>query len=277
MELAHPRAGETVLVHSAAGGVGSALVQLAANAGCRVIGVVGAPDKREVALALGAGVVIDKSSEDLWGRVEAVAPAGCGIILDANGARSISDSYSHLAPTGRLVVYGFHSMLPKKGGRPNWLQLAIGWLQTPRFNPLSMTTENRSVLAFNLSFLGNKSELLRRGLTWLVGELDAGRLEPPRVTTFPFENVADAHRALSGDGRGQAGVDRGGRVKRVILSAAKDLGWGSAWSIAGPRILRFAQDDTSPRPRPGLPLPSPSRITSHPFRDKTHNQTTGGK
>lgn len=204
MELAHPRVGETVLVHSAAGGVGSVLVKLAANAGCRVIAVVGATHKRDIPTALGASVVIDKSSEDLWSRVAAVAPGGCEIILDANGASTLSRSYAHLAPTGRLVVYGFHSMLPKRGGRPSWLQLATTWLKTPRFDPLAMTRENRSVLAFNLSFLGGRADLLRRGLDWLVSELEAGRLDPPRVTAYRFEDVASAHRALeSGETTGK--------------------------------------------------------------------------
>jgi NADPH:quinone reductase-like Zn-dependent oxidoreductase len=196
MELAHPRHGETVLVHSAAGGVGSVLVQLARNAGCGVIAVVGAPHKREIPESLGAQHVIDKSSEDLWSGVKSIAPKGCEIVLDANGASTLADSYSHLAPTGRLVVYGFHSMLPREGGRPRWLQLARTWLRTPRFDPLAMTRENRSVLAFNLSFLGDRAELLDRGMNWLIAELAAGRLEPPRTTTHSLEDVADAHRAL---------------------------------------------------------------------------------
>lgn len=204
MELAHPRPGETVLVHSAAGGVGSALVQLARNAGCRVIAVVGASHKRDVPQSLGATAVIDKSKEDLWRRVEELAPEGCAIVLDANGASTLKASYAHLAPTGRLVVYGFHSMLPKRGGRPNWLRLARTWLATPRFDPLAMTRENKSVLAFNLSFLGDRADLLMSGLTWLVGEVEAGRLGPPRVTEFRFDDVADAHRALeSGETTGK--------------------------------------------------------------------------
>jgi len=196
MELAHPREGETVLVHSAAGGVGSALVQMAKGAGCHVIAIVGSSHKRDVASALSADVVIDKSTEDLWRRAKEVAPDGCHIVLDANGASTLRRSYAHLAPTGRLVVYGFHSMLPKKGGRPNWLRLAATWLGTPRFDPLRMTKENRSVLAFNLSFLGERSDLLRRGMEWLTRELDAGRLSPPQVTCYPFEDVARAHRDL---------------------------------------------------------------------------------
>jgi len=204
MELAHPRTGETVLVHSAAGGVGSALVQLAANAGCNVIAVVGASLKRDIAASLGAHHVIDKSTESLWHRVDAIAPDGCEVILDANGASTLARSYAHLAPTGRLVVYGFHSMLPKRGGRPRWLQLASTWLKTPRFDPLAMTRENRSVLAFNLSFLGERAELLDRGMKWLLAELEAGRLRPPQARIFQFDDVADAHRALeSGETTGK--------------------------------------------------------------------------
>ena len=64
-ELAHPHPGDNMLVHSAAGGVGGALVQLGGIAQCRVIGVVGAPHKRATAERLGAEAVIDKSSTEL--------------------------------------------------------------------------------------------------------------------------------------------------------------------------------------------------------------------
>ena len=74
-----------VLAHSAAGGVGSMLVQLGKLADCRVIGVVGAAHKVDAVHALGAAAVIDKSTLDLWKQVEQLAPAGCDIILDANG------------------------------------------------------------------------------------------------------------------------------------------------------------------------------------------------
>ena len=75
-ELAHPRPGANVLVHSAAGGVGSALVQLGRIAGCRMVGVVGGSHKVETARALGADVVIDKCREDLWRAAEQAAPRG---------------------------------------------------------------------------------------------------------------------------------------------------------------------------------------------------------
>lgn len=195
-ELAHPRPGERVLVHSAAGGVGSALVQLAKSAGCHVTAVVGSSAKVGAARAQGADEVIDRATEDLWRRAEAVSPRGFDVVLDANGVSTLGESYRHTAPMGRLVVYGFHSMMPKAGGRPNWAKLAVDWLRTPRFNPLSLTTESRSVLAFNLSFLFDRTDLLASGMSRLLSALDDGSLRAPTVTEYPLDRVADAHAAL---------------------------------------------------------------------------------
>ncbi|XXF78391.1 medium chain dehydrogenase/reductase family protein [Myxococcaceae bacterium GXIMD 01537] len=195
-ELARPRPGSTVLVHSAAGGVGGALLQIGRIAGCRMVGVVGGAHKVEAARAQGAEVVIDKRREDLWRAAERAAPGGYDVVLDANGVSTLEESYRHLAPMGRLVIYGFHSMLPRQGGRPSWLKLAADWLRTPRFNPLEMTGSNRSVMAFNLSYLFDKQELLGEGLGRLLGWLEDGKLAPPPVTRFELDHVADAHRAL---------------------------------------------------------------------------------
>jgi NADPH:quinone reductase-like Zn-dependent oxidoreductase len=195
-ELAHPRPDEILLVHSAAGGVGGMLVQLGRVAGCRVIGVVGAPHKVEAVRALGAEAVIDKSAQELWREAERLAPGGYDIVLDANGVTTLGQSYRHLAPIGRLVVYGFHSMLPHHGGVPGKLRLVWDYWRTPRFSPFSLTTRNRSVLGFNLSFLFDKQTLLQSGLRQLLQWLEEGRIAPPRVSVYPFDRVADTHRDL---------------------------------------------------------------------------------
>ncbi len=209
-ELAHPRARETLLVHSAAGGVGSMLVQLGKIADCRVIGVVGATHKVEAVHALGADAVIDKSTRDLWEEAERLAPDGYDIILDANGIATLGQSYRHLAPVGRLVVYGFHSMLPKTGGLPNRLKLAWDYWRTPRFSPFSLTTCNRSVLGFNLSFLFDRAGLMTTGLQQLLQWLDEDRLRMPAVTCYPFEQVARAQRDL----------ESGQTVGKLVLTCA---------------------------------------------------------
>ncbi|MEZ4453677.1 MAG: medium chain dehydrogenase/reductase family protein [Nannocystaceae bacterium] len=194
-ELAHPRPGSTILVHSAAGGVGSALLQLARVAGCEAVAVVGASHKVAAAAALGAKAVIDKSREDLWAAAERHAPGGYQVICDANGVSTLGQSYRHLAPTGKLVIYGFHSMLPRSG-RVRWLRLAFDWLRTPRFNPLRLTNENRSVLAFNLSYLFDAREVLGEAMAKILGWIAAGEVTLPAVTTYPLRQVADAQRAL---------------------------------------------------------------------------------
>lgn len=195
-ELARPRPGSRLLVHSAAGGVGTALVQQGRAMSCHVTGVVGSAAKVATARAAGADEVIDKSSEPLWERARAVSPDGYDVVLDANGVETLRGSWDHLRPAGRLVVYGFHSMLERNRGRPNWLKLARDWLRTPRFNPLDMTTSNRSVLAFNLSFLFDRTDILAEAMTTLGRWAEEGRLRPVPVQEFALERVADAHRAI---------------------------------------------------------------------------------
>ena len=191
----HPEPDEAWLVHSASGGVGSALLQLARLAGVRAVGVVGASHKIEHARNMGADTVIDKSAQALWPEAERLSPGGYQAVFDANGVATLRQSYAHLAPTGRLVVYGFHSMLPHDG-RLNWLRLAFHWLRTPRFNPLRMTQENRSVLAANLSFLQSHAPSLRAGMLWLLERFIDGRLQPLPVERFPLSEAAAAQRRL---------------------------------------------------------------------------------
>lgn len=194
--LAHPRKGDRVLVHSAAGGVGGCLVQFAKLAGCEVVGVVGTSHKVAAAKTLGCDHVIDKSTEDLWARAKHFSERGYDVVLDANGVSTLKDSYRHTRPAGKLVVYGFSAMMPKKGGRPNYLKLAADYLRTPRFNPLDMTNDSKSVLAFNLSYLFDRGDILEEGMTAVMGWLADGKIAPPATTTYPLEKVGDAHRDI---------------------------------------------------------------------------------
>jgi NADPH:quinone reductase-like Zn-dependent oxidoreductase len=81
----------------------------------KVIAVVGSTHKVESVKALGADFVIDKSMENLWERVRQIAPDGVDYCYDANGVETLGNSYRHLAMGGKLVIYGFHTMLPKTG------------------------------------------------------------------------------------------------------------------------------------------------------------------
>ncbi len=194
--LARPRAGEWVLVHAAAGGVGSALVQMARDHGCQVVGVVGGPHKVGAARALGCTRVIDRSREDLWAAAKAAAPDGYAAIFDANGVSTLGASYRHLAPAGRLVIYGFHSMMPREGGRPNYARLAWDYVRTPWFSAMDLVNRNRSVLGFNLSYLFHRADLLSEAMTRIVDGFTRGALRMPTVTTYSMDQVAKAHADL---------------------------------------------------------------------------------
>lgn len=195
-ELANPRKGTTVLIHSAAGGVGSSLVQLAHVAGCKVVGVVGSSHKIDFLRQYSTEHIIDKSKEPLWTKVKEYAPEGYSAVFDANGFETLRQSYDHLAPGGKLVVYGFHSMLSKGRGTPQWLKMAWDYLRTPRFNPLQMTSDNKSVMAFNLSYLFDRIDLFREAMTTILGWIEQGLITAPAVKEIPFKNVAQAHREL---------------------------------------------------------------------------------
>ena len=202
------RPGMNILVHSAAGGVGSALLQLGKIAKCRMTAVVGADHKVETAIDCGADVVIDKSRQDLWTAVKNACPQGFDIVFDANGPATLKESYAHLAPTGKLVIYGFHSMLSKGGRLAKIFKLVSGYFQIPRYNPLNMTRDNKSIITFNLSYLFHRQDLLNEAMQDLIAWAEEGKIIPPPLQRFSFEKVADAHRAL----------ESGSTVGKIILT-----------------------------------------------------------
>src|SRR3954471_12990609 len=102
--------GDTLLVHAAAGGVGSAAVQLGRAAGAKVIGVVGSADKVAVARRLGAHVVIDRSEQDVIAAVkEATEGKGVDVVYDSVGGPAYAVSRKVIAFEGRIVIVGFAS------------------------------------------------------------------------------------------------------------------------------------------------------------------------
>ena len=124
------------LVHSAAGGVGSALVQLGKLAGVRVIGVIGSAHKREACLAMGADAVIVKSEQDLWSEAERFAPKGFDAIFDANGVSTLGVKVTSISRRWEnSCIYGFASMLPNNG-RLNWFKLGLGLAPHAAIQPI---------------------------------------------------------------------------------------------------------------------------------------------
>jgi NADPH2:quinone reductase len=105
---AHLQPGETLLVHAAAGGVGSAAVQLGKAAGAQVIGVVGGPEKAQVARTLGADVVVDRRAEDFVKVVNDITGGrGADVVFDPVGGDAYQRSTKCIAFEGRILVVGF--------------------------------------------------------------------------------------------------------------------------------------------------------------------------
>ena len=187
---------KSILIHSAAGGVGGFLVQMSKILGLFVVGVVGSTSKVADARSLGCDVVIDKSTENLWDAAELASPNGYLTIMDANGISTLHESYEHLAPSGRLVVFGFHSNLPIGSAMLSpleWLRMARKVAVMPKFDAMDLTVSNKSVLGFNLSFFADEVEILSDMFDQILSWIEDGKLKCPRVCTMPMEKVGEAH------------------------------------------------------------------------------------
>jgi NADPH:quinone reductase-like Zn-dependent oxidoreductase len=193
--VGHLGESDHVLVHAAAGGVGQALLHLLKIGGNRSVGVVGRPEKAGAAKEAGAAFVIDKSTQDLWRKVEELSPQGYDLILDPNGASTLRGSYQHLKPAGRLLIYGFASMF-SHAGRKNYLKLAWYYLRTPRFSPFDLTRSNKTISGFNLIYLFDRVKLFRNIMDILLRWDSEGKIPDMPITTFPFEDVVSAHKYM---------------------------------------------------------------------------------
>lgn len=202
---------KAVLIHSCAGGVGSMLVQMAKILNLHpIVGVVGRTSKVNAAKALGCDIVIDKSKQDLWVVAKSASPKGYAAIFDANGVATLKESYENLAPTGRLIVYGFHTNLPNTATlNPfEWLRMAKKMLRMPHFDPMDLTVENKSVLGFNLSFFADEREVLNELFDQVCDWLNEGKLHTPNVVEMAMSRVCDAHTLI------QSGTS----VGKIVLS-----------------------------------------------------------
>ena len=188
-----------VLIHSAAGGVGSMLVQMAKIVGCSpVVAVVGSAHKVSACEALGADFVIDKSNlspEELWKAAASAAPNGYAAIFDANGVATLRQSYDHLAQTGTLVIYGFHTNLPSAASLSPlaWARMAVGMAKMPKFDPMDLVISSKTVAGFNLSFFAEEKALVSAYMDQIVAWVAAGKLRVSKVTAYALGDVPKAH------------------------------------------------------------------------------------
>lgn len=186
--LGNLRAGQTVLIHSAAGGVGLQANRLAKRLGAYTVGVVGSAAKVPLLEREGYDGWVVRGPHFKQDVMAALKGRDLHLVLEAAGGKYFTWSYELLAPQGRLVTYGSASFSPT-GPRPNYLSLVWKFLRRPRLDPLRMPTQNKSVMAFNLIWLYEKADLLHQ----LLDEIAALQLPPPLVGhTYPFPELPKA-------------------------------------------------------------------------------------
>ena len=176
------RAGETVLVHAAAGGMGNALIDLAKAAGLIVLGVAGAEHKARFARELGADHVIDRKNEEVAARVaEITGGRGVDAIIDPVAGPTIPGNLALLAPCGVLVIYG------GLGGKA-----PLDLEQTLRAKGRSPAIRH-----FTIHTWDHLVEERRAGMRAVVAMLAAGKLHPRIHAVLPLAEAARAHELLA--------------------------------------------------------------------------------
>jgi NADPH2:quinone reductase len=188
----HLAKGESVVVHAAAGGVGTLAVQLAKAWGAgTVIGVASSQEKRDLATSLGADVTVDARAEDLKSALEqANGGKKVDVVLEMVGGPTLDASLAALAPFGRLATFGMASRLPTKAIEPG-----------------SLMSRSRGVIGFWLAHCFARPEMLGPPMAELLSMVEAGTLTPIVGGTYPLSQAHRAHEAL---------LDRSSQGKLVL-------------------------------------------------------------
>jgi NADPH:quinone reductase-like Zn-dependent oxidoreductase len=192
VRVAAARRGESVLVHAAAGGVGLAVAELGRILGLRVLGLCSAT-KHDVLRQYGVEP-FDGRDPRWFDAVRRVAPQGVDVVLDAVGGDSWRQGYRLLAPAGRLVCFGASGL--SEGVQRNLLKTIWRVIRFPRFAPLALMNDNKTVAGVNLGHLWNDQALLAPQIDALLGYARAGQLTPRVDRAFPAAEAAPAHRYI---------------------------------------------------------------------------------
>src|SRR3954471_4779694 len=189
------RAGERLLIQAAAGGVGIASTQIGKLLGAEIYGTA-SPSKHDAIRGFGVQHPIDYRDNDFADEVRRIAgdESPLDLIVDGIGAKSWKSGYSLLRPGGRLVMIGASSFV--SGEKRNLPKAAANMARVPRFNPIKMASESRSVIGLNMLRLWDARGTVDEFTEPLSQWLDQGLLRPVVSEAFPLERIADAHRYI---------------------------------------------------------------------------------
>jgi NADPH:quinone reductase-like Zn-dependent oxidoreductase len=184
------RAGERVLIHAAAGGVGIAAIQFAKAAGAEIHGTA-SPGKHQKLAELGVDRAIDYRRDGWWKDLDPY-----DLVLDALGGTSLRRSYNLLRPGGRLVGYGISNL--QQGEKRSLRTAAPQALAMLRgFNLMDQLSESKTVIGLNMLRLWDDRGTLEPWITPLRTALNDGTISPIVHAAVPFAEAPEAHRILA--------------------------------------------------------------------------------
>ncbi len=191
VRIAHLQRGERVLIHTAAGGVGIAAIQIARHIGAEIFGTASG-SKHDFLRQAGVAHPIDYRTTDFEAEVRKIAgKRAIDVILDPLGGSATARNYRLLAPGGRLVFFGFSRSVT---GWKRSLAAVPEFLRLPRFNPLRLMADNVTVAGFHLGRLS--PERLQPEFDALIELYSSGAVKPVIGRVFPLDQLPGAHRYI---------------------------------------------------------------------------------
>ena len=191
-DLGNFRKGETILIHGAGGGVGTAAIQLTQAAGGNIIGTA-SKWKHSKLNEMGVSNCIDYNTEDVLKKVMQFTDSrGVDLIIDPVGSENWKISYKCLAPMGKLIVYGDQNFVKGKS-----FSLFTGLkevLSMPKFKPMNLMSENKSIMGYHLGRLAGAEDKIELAVAALSQIVQKNKIRPVIDRVFPF---TDAHKAHS--------------------------------------------------------------------------------
>ncbi len=184
------REGSHVFIHSAAGGVGLAAIQLAKTKNCVIYGTA-SPKKHEFLREQGCHHPIDSGGDYAAATRAIVKERGLDLILDPVGGPSWKAGYDLLGPAGRLVCFGLSSAAA--GKTRSLFHALMQVVQIKKYSPMDLMTDNKTVSGCNMGHLFDRLDLLRPQFLDLLALYDAGKIKPHVDKTFSFDEAPAAH------------------------------------------------------------------------------------
>ncbi|XP_069809188.1 synaptic vesicle membrane protein VAT-1 homolog [Dendropsophus ebraccatus] len=185
---------QSILIHMAAGGVGTAAIQLCKTVKDVTIFGTASGSKHEALKESGVTHPIDYRTSDYVDEVRKISPKGVDIVLDPLGGSDTCKGYNLLKPMGKLVIFGAANLLT--GQKKNIMALAKSWWNQFSINAMQLIGANKAVCGYLLSRMEDESELLADVVATLLDLYKQGQIKPKIDSVYPFEQVGDAMRQM---------------------------------------------------------------------------------